>query len=66
MTKENFIKENMIGLAYSVRGSVHYHHWKLSNIQAGMVLQKELRDVHPEESERDQVHMQCSWMCFVN
>jgi hypothetical protein len=33
-----------LGLAYRFRGSVHYHHrGKLSDTQADMVLEKELR-----------------------
>jgi hypothetical protein len=33
-----------MGLAYSFRGSVHYYHgWKHGSVQAGMVLEKELR-----------------------
>jgi hypothetical protein len=34
-----------LGLAYSFRGSVHYHHGrKLVSIQADMGLEKELRE----------------------
>jgi hypothetical protein len=36
-----------LGLAYSFRDSVHYHHGKKHNsIQADMVLEKELRVLH--------------------
>jgi hypothetical protein len=36
-----------LGLAYRFRGSVHYHHGgKHGSIQAGLVLEKELRDLH--------------------
>jgi hypothetical protein len=36
-----------LGLAYSFRGSVHYHHdGKHGSIQADMVLEKKLRVMH--------------------
>jgi hypothetical protein len=38
-----------LGLAFSFRGSVHYHHGrKHDSVQAGMVLEKELRILHPD------------------
>ena len=38
-----------MGLAYSFRGLVHYHHGgKHGSIQADMVLEKELRVLHPD------------------
>ena len=48
MTKATLIKENIsLGLAYSFRGSVHYHHGgKHDSMQADMVLEKELRVLH--------------------
>ena len=47
MTKATLIKENIsLGLAYSFRGSVHYHHGgKHGRGQIGMV-QEELRVLH--------------------
>jgi hypothetical protein len=41
----NFYKENIyLGLAYSFRGLVHYHHGrKHGTVQADMVLEKQLR-----------------------
>ena len=47
-----------MGLAYSFRGSVHYHHGrKHGSIQADMVLEKELRVLHLDlqEAKRDYV-----------
>jgi hypothetical protein len=36
-----------LGLAYSLRGSVHYHHsGKNSSVQADILLEKELRVLH--------------------
>jgi hypothetical protein len=36
-----------LGLAYSFRGSVHYHHGgKHGSLQAAMVLEEELRVLH--------------------
>ena len=36
-----------MGLSYSFRGSVHYHHGrKHGSVQADMVLEKELRVLH--------------------
>jgi hypothetical protein len=48
MTKATPIKNNIsLGLAYRFRGSVHYHQSrKHGSIQAGMVLEKELRVLH--------------------
>ena len=48
MTKATLIKENIeLGLAYSFRGLVHYHHGgKHGCMQADMVLEKELRILH--------------------
>ena len=37
-----------MGLAYSCRGSVHYHAEKHGSMQADMVLEKELRVLHPD------------------
>jgi hypothetical protein len=48
VTKVNLIKESIyLGLAYSFRGLVHYHHCvKHISTQADMVLEKELRVLH--------------------
>jgi len=47
MTKATLIKENTpLELAYSFRGSVHYHGGKHGGVQADMVLEKELRVLH--------------------
>jgi hypothetical protein len=48
MIKVSFIKENTyVGLAYSFRVIVHYHHGgKYCSAQADMVLEKELRVLH--------------------
>ena len=48
MTKANFVKDNIqLVLAYSFRGSIHHHHGgKHGIVQAGMVLEKELRVLH--------------------
>jgi hypothetical protein len=48
MTKVTLIKDNIsLGLACSIRGSVHYHHGrKHGSIQADMVLEKETRFLH--------------------
>jgi hypothetical protein len=45
MTKATRIKENIsLGLAYSFRGSVHFHHGgKHGSIQVDKVVEKELR-----------------------
>ena len=52
-----------MGLAYSVRGLVHYHHGKKhgSSVQADRVQEKEMRILHldPKAAERDCVHV-CS------
>jgi len=57
MTMTTLIKENIsLGLAYSFRGSVHYHHGrKHGSVQADMVLEKELRVLYPnlQETGRD-------------
>ena len=47
MTKATLIKANIyLGLAYSFRGSVHYHHGgRHGSVQADMVLE-ELRVLH--------------------
>jgi hypothetical protein len=45
-----------LGLVYSFRSSGHYHHSRRhENIQAGMVLEKELRALHldPRHPEGD-------------
>jgi hypothetical protein len=58
MTKATLIKENIsLGLAYSFRGLVHYHDRKHGSVQAGMVLEKELRVPHlnPQGAEGDSV-----------
>ena len=56
MTKATLTRDNIyLGLAYSIRGSVHYHHGrKHGNIQVDMVLE-ELRVLHlgPQAVERD-------------
>jgi hypothetical protein len=52
-----------LGLAYSVRGLVHYHHGKKhgGSVQADRVQEKEMRILHldPKAAERDCVHV-CS------
>jgi hypothetical protein len=50
MTKATLIKENIsLGLAYSFRGSVHYHHGgKHDSMQADTVLEK-LRALHLDQ-----------------
>ena len=50
MSTATLIKENIsLGLAYSSRGLVHYHHGgKHGSVQADMVLEKELRILYPE------------------
>ena len=57
MIKATLIKENIsLGLAYSFRGSVHYHHGrKHGSMQADMVLEKELRVLHldPQAAGRE-------------
>ena len=52
MIKASLRKENIsLGLAYSFRGSVYYHHGrKHGSIQADTVLGKELRVLHPSAS----------------
>jgi hypothetical protein len=44
----NFYKGHLLGLANSLRGSVHHHHHggKHGSVQADMVLEKELRALH--------------------
>jgi hypothetical protein len=45
-------KDISLGLAYSFRDSVYHHHGgKQGSIQAGMVLEKELRVLHLPSSE---------------
>jgi hypothetical protein len=48
VTKATFINYNVLmGLDYRFRNSMHYHHGrKHGNIQAGLVLEKELRVLH--------------------
>jgi hypothetical protein len=48
MTKATLIKKSIsLGLVYSFRGSVHYHHGgKDGSMQADMVLEEELRTSH--------------------
>ena len=42
--------KHLIGAGLQCRGIVHYHHGrKLDNTQAGMVLEKELRVLHPDQ-----------------
>jgi hypothetical protein len=56
MTKATLIKENIsLGLNYSFRDLVHYHHEKHGSIQADMVLEKEMRALHldPQAAEGD-------------
>ena len=60
MTKITLIKANIcLGLAYSFRGSVHYHHGrKHGSMQAYLVLEKELRILHlgPEAARKRLSH----------
>ena len=45
-----------MGLAYSFRGSEHYHHgWKHGSIQVDMVLEEELRVLYldPKDSQEE-------------
>jgi hypothetical protein len=60
MTKAALIKDNiLLGLAYSVRGSVHFHYGrKHSSVQADMVVEKELSVLHlnPTASRRRLSH----------
>ena len=53
MTKATLIKENIyLGLAYSFRGLVHYHHGeKNGSIQVDMVLEKKLTALHLDLQE---------------
>ena len=46
----NLTKDNIsLGLAYSLRGLVHYHHGgKHGGVQADMVLEKERGVLHPD------------------
>jgi len=47
LTKSNFREKGFyFSLAYSFRGSVHYHGGKHGGVQADMVLEKELRVLH--------------------
>jgi hypothetical protein len=48
MTKITLIKANIsLGLDYSFRGSVHYHHgMKHGSLQANIVLEEKLRVLH--------------------
>jgi hypothetical protein len=47
MTIATLIKENIsLELSYSFSGSLHYHDGKHSDIQADMMLEKELRVLH--------------------
>ena len=44
------------GLPYIFRGSVHYHHvGKRGSMQAGMVLEKELRVLRPQDEGEETV-----------
>ena len=49
MTNASLIKDNIeLGLAYRFRGSAHYHQGrKHGSVQTGMMLEKELRILHP-------------------
>ena len=51
---DNSVKSSIyLGLAYSFRGSVHYHHGgKHGSMQADMVLE-ELRVLGPDDRERE-------------
>ena len=51
MTMATLIKDNIeLGLAYSFRGLVHYHHGrKHGGMQADMVLEEELRALHLDQ-----------------
>ena len=56
MTKASIIRE--LGLAYSFRGLVHYHHGREHGaIQVDMLLEKWLREfyiwIHRQQVERD-------------
>jgi hypothetical protein len=57
MTEVALIKENIsLGLAYSFRGLVFYHHDRThGSIQTGLVLEKKLRVPHldPKAAEGD-------------
>jgi len=48
-------KGKHLGLAYCFKGLVHYHDRKCGNMQADMVVEKELRVLHldPQAGERD-------------
>ena len=53
MNTSTFIKDSIyLGLAYSFRGSVYYHHGrKHGSVQADMVLVKKVRVLHPDPKE---------------
>lgn len=59
MTMTTFIKEkHLLGLVYSFRGLVYYHHSrKHGSVPTDMVLEKELRVLHldPQAAEGDWV-----------
>jgi hypothetical protein len=54
MAKATLKKDKIyLGLTYSFRGSVHYHHWRRhDSIQVDMMLEKELRVLHPKATRR--------------
>jgi hypothetical protein len=53
--KESRIKENIyLGLAYSFRDLIHYYHGGMhGSMQADMVLEKELRVLHPHRQQAE-------------
>ena len=59
MTKAILIKKNIyLGLAYSFRGLVYYHHGgKHGSVQVNMVLERELRVLHPDLQAANKVHI---------
>ena len=61
MGAATLLKESIsLGLAYSFRDSVHYHHGeKHGTMQADTVLEKEMRvlHLHPQAAEADCVRL---------
>ena len=57
MTMATLIKENMsLELEYGFRGVVHYWHGRRhGSMQADMVLEEELRVLHPQALERKEL-----------
>jgi len=68
MAKVTLIKANIsLGLAYSFKGLVHYHHSRNHGTrQTDMVLEKEQRVLHldPKAIRRD--YLQSSWERVLN